>query len=108
MNPSPYEAAISPQWQSRQPHVFDDVCWRYCPEVLAERDRADQAEEHVAKLQESHGLLIRNYSLIIDQKNDLIQENRRLRKKLARRSNFVIRLLNMERANRREGKLDLS
>ena len=68
----------------------------------------EELAEKLRLLEESHGLLIRNYAIIVDQKNDLIQENRRLRKKLLRRSNFVIRLLNMERANRRAGKLDLS
>ena len=68
----------------------------------------EELADHLAKLEESHGLLIRNYAIIVDQKNDLVQENRRLRKKLARRSKTVVRLLNMERANRRAGKLDLS
>ena len=42
----------------------------------------EELQDHLAKLEESHGLLIRNYAIIVDQKNDLIQENRRLRKKL--------------------------
>ena len=81
---------------------------RECSECVFEQDRADELAEKLRLLEESHGLLIRNYAIIVDQKNDLIQENRRLRKKLLRRSNFVIRLLNMERANRRAEKLDLS
>jgi hypothetical protein len=68
----------------------------------------EELAEKLRLLEESHGLLIRNYAIVIDQKNDLIQENRRLRKSLLRRSKTVIRLLNMERANRRAGKLDLS
>jgi exonuclease VII large subunit len=116
------EAALGPRER-------DDVCWRDCPELAYEQERTNQAmqrahewcadslkklqrieqlEDHLSHLVESHGLLIRNYALVIDQKNALIHENRRLRKKLLRRSNFVIRLLNMERANRRAGKLDLS
>lgn len=68
----------------------------------------EELQDHLAKLEESHGLLIRNYAIIVDQKNDLIQENRRLRKKLLRRSKTIVRLLNKLRAVDGKPPLDLS
>jgi len=95
------EAALGPRER-------DDMCWRECPELAYEQRRTVDMRDHLMKLEEYHGLLIRNYALIVDQKNELIQENRYLRKKLGRCSSTIIRLLNQVRATKGQPPLDLS